>query len=161
MQTVEYIGKGKESNISILEQLEAMREALNTIEERIEPTPAKYPDSFEQAKIFLAPYVLHGQAFYKECLSFRSKIDEYMMDLRRVHLSLPSKGNAMAWRKTFEALEDYFDDQCHALMGQVTALGNYYLHAMHMAAMACECDFVAMNTALLDTQAEQEGACHE
>lgn len=141
-------GKGTQGNSAIIDQLAELQNQLEAIAEKVEPTPAKYPDTFEQAAIFAAPYVKRGEDFHRECLAFQSKIDAYMMQTRKAFRHIPSKGNAVAWTKTLELLESHFDDQCHALMRQASALGDYYRHIMHMAAMACDCDIDAMTEAI-------------
>lgn len=137
----------------LLEQLAAVQETLTAIEDKIEPAPARYPDTFEQLQIFAAPYVKHGNEFYQECMNFRGKIDRYMMTIRGLRRQIPSKGNVRAWDETYSRLSSAFEDMAMSAMQSVSALGAFYLHTMHMAAMACDCDTEKMNTILEQAQA--------
>lgn len=156
-ETVNTIETQGNSADTILEQIEAVRAMLDVIEEKIDPAPAMYPDTFDQMQIFVAPYVKRSTEFYRECLAFRSKIDDFMMDWRRMRTSIPTNGNYAAWSKTLDELTTGFDEMAHGTLAQVSGLGSFSRFLCHMAAMACNCDEEHMRTVLQ----ECEGGSHE
>lgn len=148
MNTVAKAGeKGKDA---MLEQLEAIREALSDIEAKLIPAPAEIPNTFEQAKVWAGAHRDLCNHFRKGCDDFWANVDFFLVRLDGITRNIPARANQEAWARTLRKLERTFIEQARNIHGQLMSLADFSEYTAMMAALACDCDLDAMQKAVDD-----------
>lgn len=157
MQTVDLIGKEAQGNSSIIEQLVALRATLDSIEEKVEPSPAPVPDTFAEGKIYFSPIVEQAGKVKISAHSFDKVLYQYGEYINRLSDVIPTKSNKAAWVKAMEKMRLAWSAQVESLRSQVDMLGWYASHVACMITIACEGEVPALD----GEQAMLKEACHE
>lgn len=140
---------------NILEQLEALRETLDAIEQKVEPTAAPIPDTFNMATLYASPFNKLADQVAREAEAF----DDYLARLWS-NVSIAARApvaakNLPGWEKSFEHLARAWHRQIASLRNNVDAVKEFAQHMIFTTAVACECDANALQSAI------EQGASHD
>lgn len=164
MQTVDLIGKEAQGNSSIIEQLNALRATLDSIEEKVEPTPPPVPKTFDMAAFYASPFYKLALDLQREAEAFDDYLSNFWHRVWSAAKSPVAAKNLEAWEKATDDLQSAWYDQILALRSSVKSVAHFSKYMATTVSIACDCEEQVLAKAAAaqpDPLLSGKEACHE